>query len=418
MIQTLLLLLFYFFAAISLWLGLLSLRGGVRFIRYLQSELSRQYPEFTPFATVFVPLRGIDEALKENIAAVFAQDYPSFEVIFVSDDEDDPAWRVVEDARQSFGREAGPAMQTLVAGPAVDRGQKVHNLSVAINRAHANSEVFVFVDSDARPRVDWLRSLVAPLQDENVGAATGYRWFIPLRGGFAAHLRSVWNAAIASALGADGEKNFCWGGATAIKQSTFERCKVLDHWRGTVSDDFAMTRALHEAGLPIKFVPQCLTPSFEGCTVRELIEFTTRQLKITRAYAAHLWKAVLFGSAVFVITLFGGIALVIARGLMHLSIATPIILLLIILAMGAMKSHLRLRAVTTIIDDARMISFTSTVAHITLWPLASTLYLYNALAAAISRRINWRGITYELKSPNETVIIEEQKSEVSDQRSE
>jgi hypothetical protein len=54
----------------------------------------------------------------------------------------------------------------------------------------------------------------------------------------------------------------------------------------------------------------------------------------------------------------------------------------------------------------------------TLWPLASALYLYNAIAATVSRRITWRGITYELKSPNETVIIEKQRSEVRDQRSE
>ncbi len=409
---------FYFLATISIYLGVLSLRGGVRFVRYLKAELSSQYPEFAPTATIFVPLRGIDEGLKENITAVFAQDYPNYEVIFVSDDAEDPAWRIVEDARQSFAGESGPAMQTIVAGRAIDSGQKVHNLSVAINYAEPGSEVFVFVDSDARPRVDWLRSLVAPLQDANVGAATGYRWFVPVRGGFASHIRSVWNAAIASALGADAKKNFCWGGSTAIRRSTFESCKVIEHWRGTVSDDFAMTRALHEAGLPIKFVPRCLTPSFEDCSFRDLIEFTTRQLKITRAYAAHLWKAVLFGSVIFVITFFGGMALVIARGLMHVSIAMPLVLLLIILAMGAMKSHLRLRAVAAIINDPRVSSFTSTLAHVVLWPIASALYLYNALAAAFSRRINWRGITYELKSPNETVIIRKQRSEVRDQRSE
>ena len=37
--------------------------------------------------------------------------------------------------------------------------------------------------------------------------------------------------------------------------------------------------------------------------------------------------------------------------------------------------------------------------------IASALYLVNALTAAFSRRIKWRGITYELKSPSEAVII-------------
>ncbi len=417
-LQPILLLLFYFFTAISIYLGLLSLRGGVRFARYVQAEVSREYGEFTPFVTVFVPLRGIDEGLKENIAAVLAQDYPNYEIVFVSDDENDQAWRVVEDARRSFAGESDPAMQTIVAGRATDRGQKVHNLSVAVRQANAKSEVLVFVDSDARPRRDWLCSLVAPLQDVSIGAATGYRWFVPVRGGFASNLRSVWNAAIASALGADGKKNFCWGGSTAIRRSTFEKCKVNEHWRGTVSDDFALTRAVHEAGLPIKFVPQCLTPSFESCSLRELVEFTTRQLKITRAYAAHLWKAVLFGSVIFVITFFGWIALVAARVYLQLPIAMPLVLLLILFAMGAMKSHLRLRAVAAIINDARVTCFASTLAHISLWPAASALYLYNALVAAVSRRIEWRGIIYELKSPNETVIIRQQESGIRSQGSE
>jgi len=52
-------------------------------------------------------------------------------------------------------------------------------------------------------------------------------------------------------------------------------------------------------------------------------------------------------------------------------------------------------------------------AHIFWWPLASALYLYNALRAGFSRRIAWRGLIYELKSPSETVIIPNAKVEKS-----
>jgi len=398
-------LIFYFFAAISIWLGLISLRGGVRFVRYLQTELAREDPEFVPFATVLVPCRGVDAGLKENINAIFAQDYPAFEIIFVTDRADDPALAIIDAARRSFIGESGPTMRFIVSGSATDCGQKVLNLRAGVAAADPHSEVFVFVDTDARPSADWLRSLIGPLQDPALGAATGYRWFVPVRGGLASHLRSVWNAAIASALGESLEKNFCWGGSTAIRRETFHDRKVLEYWRGTVSDDFALTRALHEAEQPIKFVPQCLTASFEDCTISELIEFTTRQMKITRAYAAHLWRGVLIGSVLFVFVFFGGLALVMVRAWRGLSFATPLVLLLIILALGSMKSHFRLRAVAAVIPDRRLRSWGTTLAHLTLWPLASALYLYNALVAAVSRRITWRGITYQLKSPNETVIL-------------
>src|SRR5437588_7152370 len=142
--MNILLFVFYFFASISIWLGLLSLRGGIRFVRYLQTELTKEYPEFTPFVTVFMPLRGIDDGLRENIGAIFAQDYPSFEIIFVVDRADDPALTVVEDARRSFAGLVGPVMQFVIAGPAVNQGQKVHNLICAIDHAHPQSEVFAF----------------------------------------------------------------------------------------------------------------------------------------------------------------------------------------------------------------------------------------------------------------------------------
>ena len=243
------------------------------------------------------------------------------------------------------------------------------------------------------------------MQDSALGATTGYRWFVPVKGTLASHLQSVWNASIASALGERGDKNFCWGGSTAISRTTFDELQIAEAWRGTVSDDFTLTRVLHQAGLTIKFVSQCLTPSFDDCTVRRLFEFTTRQLKITRVYAPHLWRPVLLGSSIFVLAFFGGMILVAMRAASGLSFATPLALLLIIFALGAVKSHLRLHAVALAISDLQLHAPSTVLAHSTLWPIASALYFYNALAAGISRRISWRGINYELKSPTETVIL-------------
>ncbi len=398
--------LFYFFAAILILLGLRSLRGGIRFVRYVQREQARDYPEFTPAVSLVVPCRGPDQNLRENIGAIFRQDYPSYEIVFVSDRADDPALSVVEEARQAFKRESGPLMRVVIAGQATDSGQKVHNLQAAVREVDPKSEVLAFADTDAQPDEKWLRSLVAPLQDKNTGATTGYRWFVPVAGGFASHLRSVWNASIASALGARSEKNFCWGGSTAIRRQTFDRLNVPERWRGTVSDDFALTQSLREAKLAIRFVPACLIPSFEDCSLRELLEFTTRQLKVTRAYASHLWQAVLASSLIFVVVFFSGIILTLPRAAMGLSFATPLALLLIIFALGAMKAHLRLRAIELLLPEHRALLRRSTLAHLLLWPLAQVLYLYNSLAAAFSRRIRWRGIVYELKSPTETVIIQ------------
>lgn len=400
---------FYFFAALVIYLGVLSLRSGLSFAAYVRTQIARRLPVFAPFASVIAPCRGLEQGLHQNLAALFQQDYPAYEIIFVTDRPDDPSLRVIEEIIAANSDVNYASVSIVIAGPATDSGQKVHNLRAAVSILDDRSEVIVFVDTDARPNAGWLTSLVAPLQDESLGATTGYRWFVQVKGGFATQLRSVWNASIASALGPRSDKNFCWGGSTAIRKSTFERMNVAEQWRGSVSDDFTLTRLLQEAKLPIHFVPACLVASLDSCTARELIEFTNRQLKITSVYAAHLWKPLLVGSFLFCAVFFGGLTLVITRTLMGLSYATALILLLVIFALGAAKAYVRLRAVAIPLTAYKPEIMRSLPAHLLLWPVSSLLFLCNAITAAFSRRIHWRGITYDLKSPTEAVIIAREK---------
>jgi cellulose synthase/poly-beta-1,6-N-acetylglucosamine synthase-like glycosyltransferase len=380
--------LYYFLAALACWFGIQSLLNGRRFAVYVRRETSRALREFRPFVSVIAPTRGFEPGFEENVRPLLEQDYGAYEVLFVFDDPQDPS---LEIARRLN-------VKTVISGPAKNTGQKVHNLIAAVDEIDSRCEVLVFVDTDARPDTDWLRKLVSPLADETLGASTGYRWFVPERGGLASRLRSVWNASIASALGENSQKNFCWGGSTAIRRATFERLNVVGHWTGAVSDDFTITRVLKEAKLPIHFTPNCLVPSVGDCDFHELLEFTTRQIKITRVYASHLWLPLMLGSGLFCIVFFGGLGLLIVRG------SVPVFVIVTVLfVLGALKSLIRWRAVSVPLAEHK--SKRDLLAHVFLWPFASLLYFYNTIVAGFSRRIKWRGITYELKSPSEAVII-------------
>ena len=394
-------LLFYSAVTIVIWLGILSLRNGFDFASYLREQLRQPPSDYTPFATVIAPTRGLDIGLRENLEPLLSQNYPEYEVIFVTDRSDDASVPLIEQVIKSSSRPS----RIVFAGDTVDSGQKVHNLRVAVSQFDLKCEVLVFVDTDGRPNTDWLRSLVAPLKDEHMGAATGYRWFIPAQGGLASHLRSVWNASIASALGARADKNFSWGGSTAIRRTTFEKLNIKERWRGTVSDDFTVTRVLQEAKLPIHFVPQCLIPSLDDCGFSEMLEFTNRQLKITRTYAPQLWKSVLIGSLIFTTVFFGGLIMVSTRAAQGRSFVVPLLLLSVVYVLGALKSYIRLQAVAGALKAYQNKLLSTLPAHVLLWPIASALFLVNGVVAALSGRITWRGITYELKSATEAVII-------------
>ena len=85
--------------------------------------------------------------------------------------------------------------------------------------------------------------------------------------------------------------------------------------------------------------------------------------------------------------------------------AWPLALVSVVFLLGVWKAFFRLRAVALALEEQHARIRAGLWAHLLLWPLTAVLFLYNALAAAASRRIVWRGIEYELKSPTETEII-------------
>ncbi len=85
--------------------------------------------------------------------------------------------------------------------------------------------------------------------------------------------------------------------------------------------------------------------------------------------------------------------------------AWPLAVVCAVFLLGVWKAFFRLRAVALVLEEYHAELRAGLWAHLTLWPVTAALFLYNALAAAASRRIRWRGIRYELKSPTETVII-------------
>ena len=172
-----------------------------------------------------------------------------------------------------------------------------------------------------------------------------------------------------------------------------------------MSDDFAVTSAMKEANLPIYFVPQALTASVENCTFGEMLEFTTRQMKITRVYAQHLWIQAFIGAALFNLVFIWGILIIAFSWTNTFSFWFALVALLLISVFSIGKSWLRLTAVKLILKDYEKELGKQFWTQNSLWVLSPALFFYNSFCALLSRKIIWRGIKYELKSPNSTKIL-------------
>ena len=395
---------FYVLVILQLALGLYSLWDGFLWFQMVRRRLASHAGFYAPVAALICPCKGNEVGLEDNLAALTRFDYPSYEIYIALATSLDPALKVIERVKAASKR----PVHIVIAGPPESCGEKVYNLTRTVESLPAEFEVLVFTDSDVRLSHGWLGKLIAPLQDPRLGATTTYRWFIPSRalgaGGFASALASAWNAAIATMLGRSG-RDFCWGGGTAIRRKTFDDAHILEFWKGAVSDDLSMTRALEEEGKSIVFCPECLAVTLHPWTGSELLAFTKRQMVVTRVYSLRRW---LLGALVhlsYSLTLMYAafaIVLTVLNGdpwgqLALLAIAVPLL--------AAMKGAVRTIALGELLPEWKSRLQEWSWVWAVLAPVVPFLFAWNFLASLFTKRIWWRGIHYELVSPSATRIL-------------
>jgi ceramide glucosyltransferase len=392
--------LFYVLVVEQILQGLYNLWDGLAWLRLAQRRAGTHSGFYAPRVALFCPVKGAEPGLEQNISALASFDYPDYEIFFPMASGDDPARKIIE--RVTAGSKH--KVHIVVAGKPNECGEKVNNLRAAVQQAAAGFDVYVFADSDGRPGRSWLARLVAPLADSNLGAVTTFRWFFQQRSGFWSALASAWNAPAVTYLG-EHARNFCWGGGTAIRRERFEQSSVTEYWNGSVSDDFSLTHALRQSGLPIFFAPECIVPTMFDCDLARLFEFTNRQIIITRVYEPRLWLLGGAAHALYCGSIAAGVGLFIANVISGAPAVHLLLLAIIPIVLSMARGVLRLAAIMEVLPDWK----TKLLADGWIWTflaaIAPFLALWNTVVALFSRQIRWRDIRYELLSPGQTRIL-------------
>jgi len=228
------------------------------FAKRISKARTRPLLDFYPRVALILPIKGIDADTLENLQSLLTQDYPHYRLICAMESADDPVRPLLEKLvlEQSPGR-----MDIVVAGLAQNRGQKIHNQLAAVALTTEQDEVLVFVDSDAHAGPTWLHALVAPLRIAQVGASTGYRFYVPECSHLANAMVSVINAGVAALLGPT-RRNLAWGGSMALRRADFFSCGVHKAWQNALSDDYVLSHCIkYRSGHIIEYVPKCLLAS-------------------------------------------------------------------------------------------------------------------------------------------------------------
>jgi ceramide glucosyltransferase len=392
--------LFYFLAIPQILLGLYLIGLGMQWLGYARRRMHTDPGFYSPKVAVLCPCKGVEAALERNLVSLTEFDYQNYEIFFLIASATDPAYNIVKRVVSSSRAKAHVVITEKPDGC----GEKVNNLRMGIAQLDAEFDVLAFVDSDGRPGKNWLHRMVAPLADSRIGATTTMRWLIPNRSNLATALLAAWNAPIVTMLSEKG-RNFCWGGGTAIRRSVFDQSGVVEEWQHSVSDDYSMTRALERANRSIIFLPECIVPSFVETDFTGLMEFTNRQVLITRVYAEKIWGMAAATHLLYCLSLVLGTILTLSdflatRPAFHLAALTflPVLLSMI-------RGALRAAGVSEVLPAYRSQIAGQAWIYVLLTVFIPFLYLVNFISSLLTRKIRWRGITYELIAPEQTRII-------------
>jgi cellulose synthase/poly-beta-1,6-N-acetylglucosamine synthase-like glycosyltransferase len=352
-----------------------------------------------------VPIKGVDDDTAANVAALLEQDYPDYHVIFTVESNDDPVVTLLERIAVEDSR-----VEIVIAGLAQERGQKVHNQLAAVGRTNEDDEILAFMDADAKPGPEWLRALITPLTyGPHIGAATGYRYYIPVTDHTANKIVSVLNAQVAALLGPF-RRNFAWGSSMAIRRADFFTYGLNDMWQHALSDDYCLSYCVKNvAKKKLQFVPRCLVASDANFNWASLFEFAVRQYRITKVCAPGIWVVALLGAAVYLAAFSFTLGNTI-RGFINPAAYSGHEHVIQMLMFASLYCFSMARGFLLIRGGVRLLPENAREIHASLFwatvglPWCYVINLVALLGSAVGQTIVWRGVTYKMLSRTRTTV--------------
>jgi len=224
--------------------SLMVLAGAWRF--YHRSVGALKCP-FLPPVSLLKPLHGAEPGLEAHLASFFEQDYPAFEILFCARHLNDAG---LEIARRVAPRYPDVPVQFLSSGEPTIPNAKL--LSLELMTQQARHGIFIISDSDVHVQRNYIREVVAPFEDQHVGAVTCLYRGDAVQGGFWSRLEAAamsveMTAGVLVADMLEGMK-FALGPTMAIRRACLEEIGGFLTLGDYCSDDFLLGNRVAEKG--------------------------------------------------------------------------------------------------------------------------------------------------------------------------
>ncbi len=337
----------------------------------------RRNEEFAPPVSNLKPIKGVDPDAYENFASLCRQDYPDYELVFCVDPENEAMISVLHKLKGDFPERP---IRILLGSGRVAANDKAAKLARLVSEA--SHEVIVINDSDVRARPDYLRTVVQPLSDPEVGAVT--LLYVPLAEHTVAdELQSVgmfsdFYAGIFVARLLDGVK-FALGPTIATRRSQLMRFGGYESIENRPGDDLLIGRLIAEQGYRVELLPYAVETVADFASLRELVHKRLRWIVVMR----HMRP-------------WGHFGLAFTQGLPW-SVAAALLAPSVTLGALYVSVYLLLRILLTWLIGGHGLKQKSLVRKLLLIPVWDVMAFLIWAVSFTRRSVRWRGSDYYIK---------------------
>jgi ceramide glucosyltransferase len=238
-----------------------------------------------PAVTIIKPLHGGEPGLDENLLSFCDQDYPGpVQLLLGVQDANDAAVAVIE---RIIARDARCDIELKVTGPPRDGNPKVATL-VGLQR-HIRHDVVVLSDSDIAVGRNYLATIVAALDQPDVGLVTCLYRGAPHAGmwsrlaSMAIDYHFLPNVLMGMTLGL---ARPCFGSTIALRRETLAAIGGFEAFLPALADDNAMGEAVRAAGLRVAIPPLVVIHACSEQSAGDLFRHELRWARTVRSLNA------------------------------------------------------------------------------------------------------------------------------------
>jgi len=274
---------------------LLTIAGVLRFRSESEKfRASKTASAGFPPVSVLKPVHGMEARLRENLNSFFRQDYPSYEILFAADEEDDPALSLAREI--SAGYPQIPCRLLVTGKPPWPNPPAYCFYRMAELASH---QILVTSDSDVEVAPNYLREVVTPMLQREVGMVTClYRG--KNAAGFWAGLTAIgmsveMTAGVLVANLLEGMK-FGLGPTIAVKREALDDIGGYRVTGDYFANDFAIGNLIDKAGYRVVLSEHVIDHVVSQKNFRKMWENQLRWAKSTRYSRpkGHLGSGLIF----------------------------------------------------------------------------------------------------------------------------